>query len=337
MQTYPFSKKRRSLVIAILGHANTLLAEIGAHTQSLRSKLIADMGGCQDLRLNLPLIAMGFDPEPIGIAHVYNRMPYTNPELIKNNISTSVAQGWLMVDREGVYRATDKTRVFHASLCQNLDRAYTRMKSLPNLQLTWMNDLLQRVVESISEEKDLFFRPFFDLDIKLAASHASMLQKVCSQLSHIRAYREDTYLNAWMDQEVNGYVWDAFSCIYKKSARTVESISVALGPRRYYTAEVYKHAIDELTSRDWIRPTNGKYEPTVRGLQVLADVIFTMNQYFLAPWDCLDHKEILCLCGQSEILADSLKFDSREQDRGRLHLRPGFGLGSARWAGISIT
>jgi hypothetical protein len=334
MQTYPVKKKRRSYVISVLGHAHKVLAEMNMYTHAVRSTLIADMGDCDEFGFTLPLIAMGFDPEPFGIAHVYNRMPYINPESISQNIRTSVAQGWLMVDRAGVFRATDKTRRYHASLCQCVDKAYTQMMSLPNVQLTWVNDLLQRVIEAITENKGLNFKPFFELDIKLAAFQSSLQQKVCSKLSHLLAYRDDTYVNAWMDQEVNGYVWDAFSCIYKENARTIESISKLLGPSRHYTADVYELAIEELISRGWIQSVNGKYEPTNQGLQVLANVVFTMNRYFFAPWGCLDDMEIRCLSDQLETFVNTLKIDPQKQDNERLNLSHNFVLGSAQWAGI---
>ena len=102
------------------------------------------------------------------------------------------------------------------------------------------------------------------------------------------AFRDDAYLNAWMDQDVNSYVWEAFSLIYKGQAQTAADLAAKLEIQRQYDEDAYTAALAELTNRGWISKCNGKYEPTVEGLRILAEVARTMTQYFFEPWDDME-------------------------------------------------
>jgi DNA-binding MarR family transcriptional regulator len=251
--------------------------------------------------------AVGLSPEPFGLGHIYNRMPYTNPERIRRQLREAVDRGWLFIVSEGVYQATERGYKYYRRLCREYDHAYSEIKTLHPEKLERIENLLSTLVYSIEQTKVLNYKPAFDMDVKLAHQGNCFLQKICCRLSMIMAYRDDAFVNAWMDQEVNGFAWEAFSYIYKGRANTANQLARKLERCRYYDEESYAAALKELKDRDWIDRKNGFYEPTEEGLRILAKVTQETNRYFYVPWEILSSDDTKQLKVLLEKLAEKLK------------------------------
>jgi DNA-binding PadR family transcriptional regulator len=316
----------------VLDVIRQILHSIQHHTQSVYNRLSNRTERIDESSLYLIQIAIGLEPDPMGIAHVFSRMPYSNPEYIRRDLKNAVAAGWLETIREGVYQTSSKGQLFFQQICKEVERVYRDLNPMPLPQLERLNGLLREVVGAIYENRYLSYQPSFDLDMRLGKEDGPVLQRICCNLSNLMAYRDDAYVNAWMEQDINSYVWEAFSYIYRGKAQTASEIAETLEIHRNYDVETYESALRELEERGWITQTGGKFEPTDQGIRVLAKVARLMNKKYFEPWMVLNENELKTLRDLLESLADSLRIRRPKYGVGYASINRTLGWGSIRWA-----
>ena len=315
----------------VLDLARAVLSNIEYFTQPIRIKLEDELGEFNDSDAYLAQIAIGLEPEPFGLAHVYQCIPYSNPKLFRQDFEGAVKRGWLEIAGDGIYRTTDKGLCYQKYLNREIRKELSKLRPLPMMQLERLDAILQEIIDAISETTIIDYKPAFDMDLKLAPTAPSTLQKICCKLAHLMAFRDDAYLNAWMEQDINSYVWEAFSYIYKGDAQTASGLAQELEIHRQYDEHTYSAALEELTARGWIKPQNGKYEPTVEGLKILAEVARTMTQYFFEPWAFLEEEKVNKLKILLEALVGALKSPRVKRWHGHASTSRNFGWRSAQW------
>jgi len=287
---------------------------------------------CDPSSLYLAQIAIGMEPESFGVAHVYNRKPYSNPEYIRDELNIAVNRGWLNRIENDVYEASPKSREVFRRLCQRISEVYGNLHPLPKSQLEELEGLLNQVIVSIQSKSDLDYTPSFDLDLSLGITDGPILQRICCQLSQVLAYRDDAYVNAWMAQDVNSYVWEAFSYVFKGQAQTAEDIAYELGETRHYDVQTYNSAFLELGERGWITQVYGKYEPNQKGIKVIAQVARSLNQSFYLPWAVMMECDLNRMKTLMESLAMVLKVKKPGYGVGYASLNRTMAWGSIQWA-----
>jgi hypothetical protein len=297
----------------------------------VKAKTEAELGVFNDSDAHLVEIAIGMEPEAFGLAHIYQCIPYANPELFRQDFEGAVKRGWLIISAEGSYRASDKGKRYVDCLQRELQQIYSRLRPLPRMQLERLDKLLGEIIRAITHTKTIEYKPAFEMDLRLASANGSTLQKICCKLSQLMAFRDDAYLNAWMDQDVNSYVWEAFSLIYKGQAQTATGLAAKLEKHRQYDNAAYTSAIEDLTDRGWITQCYGKYEPSVEGLQVLAEVARTMTQNFFEPWVDLEDDKVEQLKVLMEALLRGLKSAQSRRWHGASSTARNFSWRSAQW------
>ncbi len=315
----------------VLDVIRQILFSIGQHIQPVYNRLVNITGGFDESSLYLTQIAIGLEPEYLGIAHIFNSLPYSNPTQIRLDLNNAVSAGWLKSVREGVFRASQKGYKFFQQYSKEIGQVYLELNPLPLRRLEHIYALLGKVVDAIRANTNFPYKPSFYLDLKIGVDDGPLLQRICCNLSHIIAYRDDCYVNAWMDQEINSYVWEAFSLIYQGKARTAYEISGKLSNCRNYDVKTYGSALRELELREWIKPVNGYYEPTNYGIMVLANVAQSMNKRFFEPWMELDENELNILRDLMESLAFSLKIRRQQYGAGYSDINRTIGWGSIQW------
>jgi hypothetical protein len=315
----------------VLDLTRQVLTQIEGYTHPVKASIEAKIGPYNDSDAQLVEIAIGLEPEPFGLAHVYQCIPYANPDLFRKDFEGAVRRGWLIISPEGSYRATKKGKQYHACRHQEVTNIYKQLRTLPIMQLNRLDGLLREIIASISEKSSLSYKPAFEIDLRLANGEGNTLQRICCKLSHLLAFRDDAYLNAWMDQDVNSYVWEAFSMIYKGKAKSASGLAAELKYQRDYDEDVYKKALEELTARGWISKGAGKYEPTVEGLRILAEVARMMTLYFFEPWEDMEESKIDQLKVLLEALLRALKSPQTKHQNGSIGTMRNFGWRSAQW------
>ena len=134
-----------------------------------------------------------------------------------------------------------------------------------------------------------------------------------------------------MLQNVNSYVWEAFSLIYKGQAHTAADLAAKLEFCRQYDESTYKAALEELARHGWISNSNGKYEPTVEGLRILSEVARMMTLYFFEPWDEIEEGKINQLKVLMEALLRALKSPQTKRWQGQASATRNFGWRATQW------
>lgn len=314
----------------VLNLTRQILWSIDHHTQPVFNHLEPSTNSGASKRY-LAHIAIGLSPDPLGIAHVLHRRPYSNPEHIRQELEDAVSQGWLSHLGEGLYTPTPLSLETYHRLCGRLEGVYRSLQPLPLVQLEQIQALLGLIVDAMAATGSLWYKPSFELDLKMVIQDCPVLGRICARLSHLLAFRDDAYLNAWMAQEVNSYVWEAFSCIYKGQAQNAEEITAILGERRHYDLATYESALVELGERGWITHIGDITVPTNSGIKVLAQVARTMNIYFYKPWKILSESEVDQLKSLMESLANALKVGKPKYGSGYAHVNRTIGWGAVQW------
>ena len=315
----------------VLELTRQILTQMEQLTLPVHTRLETESGPFNDSDVHLAEIAIGMAPEPFGLAHVYQCIPYANPQLFRQDFEGAVRRGWLTIGAEGTYHATDKGLQFHKRLCRELQNVFDNLHPLPMMQLERLNSTLDEIIDAITSNSKIQYKPAFEMDLRLAPLAPSTLQKICNKLSHLMAFRDDVYVNAWMEKEINSYSWEAFSYIYKGQAQTAAELAKALETQRQYGEGTYTQALIDLQARGWIAENYGKFEPSAEGLMVLAEVARTMTQNFFEPWAKLGEAKINQLQVLMEALVQGLKSPQAKRWQGQTSANRKFGWRSTQW------
>ncbi len=316
----------------VLDLARQVLASIEPYTQPVRCKLERELGDFNDSDAYLVQIAIALEPEPFGLAHIYQCIPYSNPKLFRQDFDGAVKRGWLEIAGDGIYKATELGHCYNKSLNRELRKEFNNLKPLPIMQLERLDAILQEIIDAIKDSSFIDYKPAFEVDLKLAPVAPSTLQKIYCKLTSLLAFRDDAYLNAWMEHDINSYVWEAFSLICKGKACNASELSKKLKNFRQYDEQIYSAALDELAAHGWIELIGKKYEPTSVGLQVLAKVARSMTQYFFEPWAFLDEEKNKKLKILLEALVSALKSPQIKRWHGQSSTSRNYGWRSVQWA-----
>jgi hypothetical protein len=99
---------------------------------------------------------------------------------------------------------------------------------------------------------------------------------------------------AFMPHKVEGYVWEAFSCVCN-GAKTADALYDELAYRGYARRD-YAEALQLLAARRWvqrrwIQASDEAYHATDTGRIAREKVEQLTDDYFYAAWGCLDENE----------------------------------------------
>lgn len=78
---------------------------------------------------------------------------------------------------------------------------------------------------------------------------------------------------------------------------------------RGWTADEYQASLDELVALGWLEPAgeDGDYRPTAEGQHLRDEAEHLTNDYFYAPWSCLNEAETADLHDLLTRLRDRLR------------------------------
>jgi hypothetical protein len=244
--------------------------------------------------------AAEFDPEPLSVERLRVRAVWSSPSIVTALLELLAGEKWF--DRVGTdYHLTDAGR---AIIQATNTRRWTMLAflddALPADAVSHLEKLLCRVLDaclaapqppdSWSLAHSVRRRP------PEAAPPATRLFYYCADLN---AYRDDAHMEAFRQYNVDAYVWEAFSLVWRGEATSAEAIYDQLA-HRGYAREDYTRALAELTARGWIEPAGeaDHFRAAEAGCAVREEAERLTDQYFYAPWKALapDEQEVLRRC-----------------------------------------
>jgi hypothetical protein len=238
------------------------------------------------------LPALILEPEPISTAALSVRAAYTAPGIIDERLVTAAAQGFLTPVSETEYRLTEPARVVARGV---IDAAYATMAALepiPPDELERLAALLGRLVESSLAAPEPPGRWCITWSRRSDPGGATpLVQRIDQYLSDLGAYRDDAHLAAWQPLTVDGRAWETLTVIWRGDAATLDDLAQKLSRHGYSRAE-YGEAVDDLVARRWLTEAAGAYRVTSAGHDVRQAAEDLTDDYFYAPWSCLDEDEL---------------------------------------------
>jgi hypothetical protein len=119
---------------------------------------------------------------------------------------------------------------------------------------------------------------------------APIVARIDQYLTDLNAYRNDASLSVWQPLGVSGATWEAFTCLWRGDARTLDELCDRLSFRGHPRAD-YAGALADLVARGWVAATDDSYRLTDAGRVVREDAERAIDQCFLIPWACLETRE----------------------------------------------
>jgi DNA-binding MarR family transcriptional regulator len=282
------------------------LGALSRHTQPAYQEVLAAAGDLADSDSLLAQYAVGFDPQPLGLAHVFKRVPYHNPDQFQADLKGAVARGWLVERAEGAYGPTAQSQALVARLVQAGCAALSSLKTLTPAQLARLEELLDAVNRAALGLGDLPETPSLAMSRRFNRPDLPPLYRIRRQLVDLLSFRDDAHVAAWVQHEVDGYAWEAFTLLWRGEAAHAEELAQKLA-HRAYDEVAYARALARLEKRGWVRGQNGHYEITRDGARLRVQAEETTDRLYNAAFAGLSAPELAELRSLLAALAQALQ------------------------------
>ncbi len=285
--------------------ATHILEDLAAVMRPAIQQVLHTFGQPEASDVFLAQYAVGFDPEPLGLAHIFKRSPYHNPEQFQADFKAAVARGWLAERSPGAYGPTPSARAFVADLQHATAQRLAALAPQPESELNYLVDLLGRVTTAALELPDLAETPALRMSRRFNQAGQPAMLRLRRALIDLLSFRDDAHVAAWVQYEIDGYAWEAFTLLWRGTACTPQDLAETLAARAY-TATDYAAALARLAERGWVRTTGTGYEVTPEGGQLRQAVEDLTDQYYNAAFAALAPAELDDLHQRLTTLAQAL-------------------------------
>jgi len=256
--------------------------------------------------------AAGASPKTAGFADIFERNPYTNPEMLKTNIQEAAERGWIDLTEKG-FTASPKAQAFTDKLVQMLkDSAGSREADL-TVDLARLMALLGKLVESAQAVEAFADKPNFTFGRNFEYTDKTpSLMWVRRHLITMGAYRDDSHIAAWKPYDLPGYVWETFTFVWQDEAHTAAELAEKL-PFRGYTGENYSQALAQLAERGWLQADGDRYTLTEEGRKQRQLAEDKTNENYQAAFEALSEAELKEVISLLKALTEEITIEENTQ------------------------
>ena len=106
--------------------------------------------------------------------------------------------------------------------------------------------------------------------------------RIDQYLTDLNAYRNDASLSVWQPYGVSGATWEAFTCLWRGDARTLDALCSRLAMRGHARSD-YAAALAELVAHGWVAAADDNYRLTDAGRVVREDAERADRPVLLGP------------------------------------------------------
>lgn len=249
-----------------------------------------------------------FDANPFSIAQFMRYFPYGLAQVNDERLTSAVQHGYLALDGQGTYHATESGRNAALRLMQAGDKVMAALTPMPKESLRTLGNFLTRISDTafnlpeppahvlIKAKRDIYQRTGTFATLEGFLAHCLLLE----------GHRDDCYFATWSAHGVEGHMWEVLDVLSQSDALTFADLHAKLS-RRGVTEEVHAGDVKELVGRGWAEEASGKIQITSAGKQVRAEVEAETERLFFAPWSCLNESELEELSNLAMQLCEGLK------------------------------
>ncbi|MEW6717660.1 MAG: hypothetical protein AB1345_09175 [Chloroflexota bacterium] len=234
------------------------------------------------------LAALTFEPRTTSNAKLQVRMPYQDYSQI---LTEAVQHHLLSRVGEEEFRLTDKGKKAANTIIQAAYQGMAGLEPLPLSDLEKVASFLFRVVNtclaapvppgkwSISHSRRID-----------PSADAPVIIRIEQIITDLIAYRDDSHLAAWQPHDFSGPEWETLTVIWLSEADTLDALVEKLS-RRGFVQSTYEGEIARLKARGLVQEHLGKLQVTAEGKELRQKAEDLTDQYFYAPWACLNEEE----------------------------------------------
>lgn len=228
--------------------------------------------------------AAEFEPEPLSVERLRVRAIWSSERIVAAILELMASEQWLARDGEEYHLLPEGQRLkseLQARPTRVLDALRPAVNEAAVAQLeTLLAQIIANAAHSATPPGTWCLR-YSRRRAPAESSHA--LLKLFHHCSDLNAFRDDAHMASWRDHGVPGYVWEAFSYVYREQANTAEALYSQLAYRGYSRLE-FVGALTILTERGWVTANGEAHQVTAAGRAIHAKAEALTDEYFFAPW-----------------------------------------------------
>jgi predicted transcriptional regulator len=269
---------------------------------------VARQAGLEPAEYGVLLAARTLEPKLVASWNLRVRGPYTAAGRYEERLRKAAVLGHLKAVHEGEYRLTELGRRTVQHILDAANKAMSRLDPMPPADLDRLDALVSRLVDASLQAPEPPGKWCINLSRRLdSGQQAHPVVRIDQHLSDLSAYRDDSHVAAWRPSELDAKAWEAFTCIWRGDARSLDDLFQKL-ERRGHSREDYDEALNDLVQRSLVKEDAGSetYQITRQGQTLRQKAEDTTDTYFYGPWKVLGNGDVEELRGLLERLCGEL-------------------------------
>jgi len=277
----------------ILSLSQEVNAAVQTHSGVNYGELHAGLGELAGMDGFILQYAAVYAPEPIGIAHIFSRVPYSNPDKLKRDLSEANERGWLEPVDDGVYTVSHNGQTWFDRLVDSAKQDAQVLAKKTKVNIERGLEITQRVLDGAEHTQMIADKPGMVHSVLFREKEGDVLPfyRFRSNLIEFSAYRDDCHVAAWRTKEVEGYVWEAFALLADGEIKSSKAL-LEKRPNRGYLETDYDTAFHELVESGWLHTGKNGHTLTGQGKLIRQEVENLTDEYFAAAFEELAANEV---------------------------------------------
>ncbi len=232
-----------------------------------------------------------FEPEALTVDTFRMRAVYSAPRLSQAILELIASEKWAHRVGED-YKLTNSGYAVIHNMLAGRNQKLLNFCPLPKEELDKLVDYSERIFASAldTDDEQSVWCLHHSQKRKPIGKQVTQMPKLLHVCSDMNAWRDDTHMQAYREQGVDGMTWEAFSFVDDKTATTAETLFDQLAYRGWTVTE-WQSTLDELANNGWIIGDETGYTSTDTGKSIRQIVESKTDTLFFAPWETLSQEE----------------------------------------------
>ncbi len=238
--------------------------------------------------------ARGSEPEPFSAARLLRLWPYTSEKTRTDSLQALLKKNYIALTGDDHYHLTAQGYRASDHIIRMVQRELGKSRLMNSADSKYLANLLWRLVQAVhhthepNDKRAFSCSRWTDLGV-----NAPPITRIDQYLTDLGRFRDDCHLSAWQQHHIEGYVWDALTCIWRGEAFTASALATTLAYRGIST-ETYATALNHLIEYGWVEADANPdlVRITHEGCIIRQQAEARTNTLFFTPWSALSNNEI---------------------------------------------
>lgn len=255
--------------------------------------IVAERGSARNLDLGewgLLLSVLKFEPNATAPVDLMVRSPYTAAEIFIERLSSAARAGWLYESAPGAYQLTESGRETCMELIDYARDTIVELDPLSRTDSQKLTGYIDRLVQTSLKTQPPPNPWSLKLGYKLMPEKEPALPFIEQGFTCLSGYREDAQLASWTRTGMSATALEMMSLLWRCEADSLETICDKL-ELRGHTCEVYAAVLSNLREQGYVNGEDDALYATGSGRVFCNQVEAMTDNFFFAPWICLDEED----------------------------------------------